>query len=169
VVAPAVATIALVLLAASGVAKLSDPAPTTGAMRAAGLPAADAVTFVFGLTEIVIASLALILGGASLVLATLLYATFSIFTFAALRKRIPVQSCGCFGREDTPPSMVHVVFNLVATAALAASVLLGTAPIDWSTPIIELLLYLGFALVGAYTSYLLMTGLPQLAELSRAR
>jgi hypothetical protein len=42
-----------------------------------------------------------------------------------------VGSCGCFGREDTPPHPVHVVVDgaLAATAAAAAVLGIG-APLD---------------------------------------
>jgi hypothetical protein len=55
VVAQAVATIALGLLGASGVAKLVDPEPTTGALRAARLPASNLLTRLLATVEIVVA------------------------------------------------------------------------------------------------------------------
>jgi hypothetical protein len=167
VVASAVAAIALFLLVASGLGKLTDPGPTTGAMGAARLPASRALTYTFGVIEILAASLGLLLAGIGLAVSAALYAAFSIFTLAAVRKRIPVQSCGCFGREDTPPSLLHVAFNAGATIALTVSVLYGLSPIEWSASLLELTLYVGFALFGAYSSYLLLTRLPQLIALIR--
>lgn len=167
-VAQAAATIALGLLAASGVAKLVDPDPTTGAMRAARLPASRLVSHALGVVEVATAVVALVVGGVAVMAAAGLYAAFSVFTFAAARKRIPVQSCGCFGRDDTPPNPIHVAFNVTATAALLAVYLLDVVPVDWGLAAGELVLYLGFAIVGVYASYLLMTRLPQLLALARS-
>lgn len=169
VVAPAIAAIALFLLAASGVAKLIDPEPTTGAMRAAGLPASNPVSYLFGMAEIGVASLALVFGGMGVILAAILYAAFSIFTIAAVRRQIPVQSCGCFGREDTPPSLLHVSFNIAATIALLTSTVLDLSPIDWAMPAVDVALYVAFALLGAYSSFLLLTRLPQLFAMVQTR
>lgn len=163
--AQAVAAIALGLLVASGTAKLADPEPTTGAMRSARLPASKPITYALGVFEIVVGAAALMAGGPGLVAAAVLYAGFSIFTFAATRKRIPVQSCGCFGRDDTPPSLIHVVFNLSATVALLALTATGTGAVDWGLPTLQLALYLGFAALGAYVSYLMLSRLPQLLDL----
>jgi uncharacterized membrane protein YphA (DoxX/SURF4 family) len=167
VLAQAVAAIALGLLAASGLAKLVDPEPTTGAMRSARLPASNLVTYVLGTVEVLLASASLAVGGGVvLVGAAILYGGFTVFTFAATRKRIPVQSCGCFGRDDTPPSPLHVSFNLGAMVSLLAVASLGVSPIDWSLPGPQLALYLGFTAIGVYVSYLMLSSLPQLLDLS---
>lgn len=163
--AQAVAAIALGLLAASGLAKLVDPEPTTGAMRSARLPASNSITYALGVVEMVLAAAALVSGGPGLLGAAVLYGGFTVFTFAATRKRIPVQSCGCFGRDDTPPSLIHVVFNLSATVTLLVLAAAGTGPIDWALPALQLVLYLGFAAMGVYLSYLLLSRLPQLLDL----
>lgn len=171
VVAQAVATIALGLLAFSGIAKLADPDPTTGAMRAARLPAAGWISRGLGLIEAVVAVVAVValgIGGVAVAAAALLYLSFSVFTFAAVRNRIPVQSCGCFGREDTPPSGVHVVFNALSTVALVFLAITTTPPVDWSMPVVETLLYLGFAVIGVAISLLLLTRLPRLRDLTRS-
>ncbi len=40
----------------------------------------------------------------------------------ALRTGAPISSCGCFGKIDTPPSMVHVVLDVAfAGVAIAAA------------------------------------------------
>jgi len=169
VVAQAVATIALGLLGASGIAKLIDPDPTTGAMRAAHLPSSKSLTYLLGLIEVGSAILALAIGGPSVVVAALLYLGFTLFTFAAVQNRIPVQSCGCFGREDTPPNALHVAFNAVALISLVVVVWSGIPTIDWGLPVAQLLLYLTFAAVGVSASYLTLTRLPQLLALASHR
>ncbi|HET7846614.1 MAG TPA: MauE/DoxX family redox-associated membrane protein, partial [Acidimicrobiia bacterium] len=97
-VAQGITTIALALLAASGVSKALDPDPTRGALKAAHLPSSRAAVVALGLIEVVAAMAGIVAGGRWLALAGALYLGFSVFTFAALRGRIPVQSCGCFGR-----------------------------------------------------------------------
>lgn len=164
--AQAVAAIALGLLAASGLAKLVDPEPTTGAMRSARLPASNLVTYALGAVEVLLAVGSLTVGGLAVLGAAVLYGGFTVFTLAATRKRIPVQSCGCFGREDTPPSPIHVLFNLAATGSLFALASLGIGPIDWGLPGVQLALYLGFTAIGVYVSYLMLSHLPKLLHLS---
>jgi hypothetical protein len=166
VVAQAVAAISLGLLAASGIAKLVDPAPTTGAMKAARLPASRSVSYALGLVEAVTAFIVLVAGGLAVLVAAVLYLAFAIFTFGALRKRIPVQSCGCFGRDDTPPSAIHVVYNTVASISLFALAALSYAPIEWSLPAGELALYLSFTVIGVVASYLVLTRLPQMVAMT---
>lgn len=163
-VAQAVATIALGLLGASGAAKLVDPEPTTGAMRLARLPSSNTLSRLLGSVEIAAAAAGLAIGGVAVVVAGGLYAGFAAFTFSAVANRIPLQSCGCFGREDTPPTTIHVVFNAVSALALLLLPLLGHSPVDWTLPATQLLLYGGFATAGVYSSYLLLTRLPQLTS-----
>jgi len=162
VVAQALAAISLGLLAASGVAKLIDPAPTTGAMKAAGLPASRPISYALGTIETATALRAFVAGGPALVIASGLYLGFALFTFSAVRKRIPVQSCGCFGREDTPPNYIHVVYNITASIALVAVYALSRTPVDWSLPASEVALYVSFAVTGVVASYLVMNRLPQI-------
>ena len=168
VVAQAVATIALGLLGASGLTKVVDPEPTSGALSAARLPSSSNAARALGLVEVVVAVVGLAVGGLTLLVAALLYLGFAIFTLSALRRRIPIQSCGCFGRDDTPPTWTHVVYNVIASGALAWSFFLGRLPIDWALPPIELVLWIGFAAIGVFASYLLLSRLPQTLALAKA-
>ncbi len=158
--AQAVSTVALTLLAASGVAKLIDPDPTTGAMRGARLPSSRSTVRVLGVLEISAAVVGVAWGGAWLSLAVALYAGFTLFTFVAVRRSLPIQSCGCFGRDDTPPSWIHVVFNGLSTIALGYLMVVNGSPVPWSEPVAQVLLYSVFGLIGAYLSYLLLVRLP---------
>lgn len=164
----AIAAITLLLLGASGAAKVLDPNPTSGALASAQLPSSPLIVRSLGLLEIVTAGLGLILGGPALVGAAALYAGFTLFTWAALRRRIPVQSCGCFGREDTPPSVAHIVYNALAAVALVWGALSAAVPIPWEATLLEATLYAVFAGAGAYASYLLLARLPVVLALSRA-
>jgi hypothetical protein len=167
VVAQAVAAIALGLLGASGIMKLVDPEPTSGAMKAARLPSSNALSRLLGIVEIVVSLAGLAVAGTSIMLAATLYTAFTIFTVAAIVFSIPLQSCGCFGREDTPPTMIHVTLNVIATVALFVVFSQGRGPVDWTLPPLELSLYLGFTAIGVYTVYLLITRLPQVLATTR--
>ena len=76
---------------------------------------------------------------------------------AALRGHYPLQSCGCFGRDDTPPTIMHAGFNVVSAIALAAVALRGETPIPWDLPTTVLALFAAYGLIGAYLSWLLLS------------
>ena len=160
-VAEAVVVITLILLAASGVSKLVDWKPTSGALRAANLPSSSLWVWILGSMEIGAAAVGLFFGGFWMTPALLLYAGFTGFTFWALRSDVPLQSCGCFGKDDTPPTAIHVVYNSSATFALTFGVATGSVPIDWTGPFGETLLVFAFAVIGSYLSYLLLAELPK--------
>jgi hypothetical protein len=167
VVAPAVAAIALGLLGASGVLKLVDPEPTTGAMRVAHLLSSNALSRLLGFVEIAVAVATLVSAGIWTLAAAGLYGAFTVFTAAALLTHLPLQSCGCFGREDTPPTAIHVVFNAIVTGSLVFLYFTRAGAIDWALPMGELVLYLGFSAMGVYATYLLLTRLPQILQLTK--
>jgi hypothetical protein len=110
--------VAAALLAIGGVMKAFRPHDTANALRGVGLPSWLALVRVGGLVEVVIGVSALVTGGTvSAALVALSYLGFLGFVLAALRADVPVASCGCFGKVDTPPSRVHVGINLAAVAA----------------------------------------------------
>jgi hypothetical protein len=165
----AVAAIALGLLAAAGVAKTADPIPTSAALRASHLPASPWLVRFLGVVEVAAAVGGLAFGGLWVVAAAMLYLGFLLFTTLAVRNVVPVQSCGCFGREDTPPSWFHVAFNLIALFGLVGVMATNGSPIPWDVPLMETLVYLGFAALGTFLSYLLLTRLPQTLAVSHPR
>ncbi len=82
--------------------------------------------------ELALGGLAFAVGGAGLwwgVAAS--YLAFGAFVFLALRRGTMIGSCGCFGREETPPHAIHVVLDLllVSVAALTA-IVSPAAPLD---------------------------------------
>jgi hypothetical protein len=103
----------------------------------------------------------LVLGGAWLAVAAALYAGFFVFTLTAVRRQLPIQSCGCFGRDDTPPTWLHVTFNVIASLGLAYLAVLARPAVPWDDPALELTLYLSLSLVGAYLAYLVLSQLPR--------
>ena len=122
-----------------------------------------------GAVEVAASILGLLLGGPWVIAAAVLYLGFLVFSWLALRNVVPVQSCGCFGQEDTPPSWFHVVFNLIALIALVVVGVTNGSPIPWNAPLVETSVYLGFAAVGTFLSYLLLTRLPQTLTVSMSR
>jgi len=150
------ALVAGLLLAAAGALKVVDPAMTAGALRALGLPSSPALVRVGAAVELVLGVAALVIGGAvtwALVAAS--YLAFAVFVAAALRSGKPVGSCGCFGREDTPPHIVHVVLDLALAGAAVGAAATGVVPLDavTSSPgqgtVVVLLSLLGVGLIYA--------------------
>jgi len=113
------------LLGLAGLGKLRRPAPTAAVLRALGLPGSDLLVRAGAAVEIVVAVGAVAFGNrvfAAMVAAS--YLAFAGFVLAAMRRQVPLRSCGCFGRADTPPSAVHVVVDL-AFAGVAGAVAAG--------------------------------------------
>jgi hypothetical protein len=123
--------IAAVLLAVGGAAKACQPRDTAQALIAVGfrfprLLPARAVVRVGGAVEAVIGTAALLVGGPVLcALVALSYVAFTAFVVTALRTGAPISSCGCFGKTDTPPSVVHVVLDLAFAGVAAAAAIVG--------------------------------------------
>ena len=151
------------LLVLSGGTKLRDPAPTRGALRTAGLPSSGWVVSALAATEIVAGATGLLVPHpAPAVGVAVLYAGFAGFVGVALATGMPLQSCGCFGRSDTPPGVTHLVVDLLgATAAVAIAIgggvdllaILAAQP-GFGIP------YLGFVAIGTVAIGLLITDLP---------
>ncbi len=161
--------IAAVLLAIGGAAKAVRPRDTALALTAVGvrfprLLPGRVVVRVGGALEAVIGATALLVGGPLLcALVALSYVAFAGFVLVALRTGAPISSCGCFGKVDTPPSVVHVILDLAfggvaAAAAIVGEVALPDVLVD--QPLLGmpflLLLVIGCALV-----FLAFTSLPK--------
>jgi len=123
--------IAAVLLAAGGAAKAVRPRDTARALTAVGvrfprmLPG-RVVVRIGGAIEAAIGVAALLVGGPVLcALVAASYLAFAGFVVVALRSGAPISSCGCFGKVDTPPSMVHVVLDVAFAGVAAAAAFTG--------------------------------------------
>jgi hypothetical protein len=158
------------LLVGAGFGKVRDPAPTQGALAAASLPATRPAAVSLGAIEIAAGVFGILAGGLVAALAVAaIYAGFTGFVAFAMVRKLPLQSCGCFGREDTPPSLYHVVIDLLAAAG-AVAYGFGAAPslpnvvADqplWGVP------YMAFVVIGVYTLYLILAELPRLDAIAR--
>lgn len=126
------ALVAAALLALAGAQKVLDPSMTVGALRALRLPASPGLVRVGAASELALGALALGVGGPVIWwLVAASYVAFGGFVLAALQRGTMIGSCGCFGREDTPPHATHVGLNVaLAAVALWASRALSGAPID---------------------------------------
>jgi hypothetical protein len=115
------------LLAFAGGLKIVRPAPTSGALRAMGLPSARPLVRSMGLGEVLVGvAAAVTFARPLLVLLAAAYLAFAAFVAAALGRNTPLQSCGCFGQTNTHPSAVHLGLNLAAATTAFAAALTGT-------------------------------------------
>ena len=103
---------AAVLLVAAGATKLSRPAGGSAALL--GFQTRAGVVRLIGALEAAAGVAALLVGGPAVWAVGLLYAVFALVVLRAVLAG--ADSCGCFGRLDAPPSLIHVVGNLVLAA-----------------------------------------------------
>ncbi len=151
-----VAGIGAVLLVVAGIAKLWSPNETATAIASVGLFRSRLAVRALGAAEIAV-------GGAVLLspsrpahaLLAGFYALFAAFVGLAKKREVPLRSCGCFGKLDTPPSTIHVVADLIVAAAAASAVVFGS---DLNPPM-GAIAWVGVA-VGAYLAYGILTALP---------
>jgi len=156
---------AALLLAAAGALKAFDPTNTVGALRALGVGVPRPVVRGGGAIELIIGMWAVVTGA---VVAALLvaasYLLFSVFVLVALRRQVPIGSCGCFGKVDTPPSRVHLVVNGGAVAVALAVAVGGPVPLvdvlaDQPAAGVPFVIFTLTAVGGAF---LALTALPRL-------
>lgn len=143
------------LLAVAGVMKVYRPKYTVGALRAAGLPANNALVRLLGAAEVGVGIAALSTDAPMWAAAIgAFYLAFALFVVHALRSGIPISSCGCFGSPDTPPSVGHVVIDLAAFVVALAVALNPVGP--WvGLPGVNIWTGAAFLLFSAATVYLL--------------
>jgi hypothetical protein len=123
--------IASVLLAIGGAFKALRPGDTANALVAVGVPVPSVlptrvVVRAGGIVEMSIGVAALFAGGPVLcALVAVSYLAFAGFVVVALRAGAPISSCGCFGKVDTPPSVVHVVLDVAFAGVAVAAAFTG--------------------------------------------
>lgn len=164
-------TIAVALLALGGAFKAASPADTATALRGVGLPGWPLLVRLGGVLEMAVAVVALATGGrAAAALVAISYLGFAGFVAVALARGVPIATCGCFGKADTPPSVVHLVINLgAAAAALAVVVDPGVALADVvADQPLEGVPYLLLVATGVYLTFVALTRLPRLLVTIRA-
>ena len=143
-----------VLLVLTGIAKLRRPGDVERALRDFGAPTFRGSGVVLGGVEIVV-GLGALLTPAVLWAQAVLYLGFALWVIAALRRQVPIASCGCFGRDDTPPTGAHVFLNLVGAAASMMAPLTSAEPIVGAG--LGLVAQLVAMIAGAFLAYLVLT------------
>lgn len=154
----------MALLTGAGLMKLVRPAATAGALRAAHLPSSMATVRSLGVVEVSVGATGIITGSsASAAAGAVVYGAFALFVMYALGRALPISSCGCLGSADTPPSVIHVVLDLVAVAILVVAALSPIGP--WGglgeVSIGDALTSTLFTGVTVYLLYALIAVLPQ--------
>lgn len=150
--APAAAVFSLLLIV-TGIAKIVRPADVEKALKRLGMPAFGGVGVAIGVVEVVVGAAALLIPQLLFIQAGM-YALFAVWVFVALRSGSPIASCGCFGRDDTPPTVAHIALNVLAVVVSSLAVI--GPPLD---------LEVGFGgvatavaiVVGVFLSYVLLT------------
>lgn len=152
------------LLALGGALKVVRPVETSTALGALNLPAHHGLVRALGVIEITIGAAAF--ATAAPLASTFMagsYLGFAGFVMMARHAKTPVQSCGCFGKAETPPSLTHITVNLTAAAIAVAT---AVRPLPQLSELlanqpgagIPLLMLTG---VTIYVLYILLTALPQ--------
>lgn len=119
------------LLVAAGATKVVDPLPLVRALHSVGVRLRKRVVRVFAAGEVLLGAAAVVIGSRLLAAGVALsYAGFTAFVALARARGGVLASCGCFGKDDTPPTRTHIA--VTAAAALVAAVVavrpLGALP-----------------------------------------
>ena len=159
------------LLAIAGLTKLRHPESAAAALAAARLPGRTSLVRLLGAVELAAGVLALAEPRPPATVAVgVLYFGFGAFLLNLLWAGVET-GCGCLREPETPPSAVHVAFNLLAAGIASLAIVLEPPPLVEFVP--ELPLYGVPAVVGVatavYLSYLVIAYLPRtLAAYRRA-
>lgn len=116
---------AAVLLVVAGATKLSRPA--AGSASLLGFRTRSGVVRLIGALEAAAGIAALLAGGVAAWVVGLLYAAFALIVLRAVVAG--ADSCGCFGRLDAPPSLIHVAGNLALAAVSFAAAGAASPPV----------------------------------------
>ncbi|MBM3674852.1 MAG: hypothetical protein FJW88_07810 [Actinobacteria bacterium] len=150
------------LLCVAGVAKLADPTMTVGALDRLGVHVAPSTMRFGGGAEALLGATAAVTALSWIAaLVAVSYGMFGVFVVVAMVRGAPIGSCGCFGRADTPPSVVHLLVDVVAIVA-AVGVVRGeggglAAELDGRA--LAGVPFLALVGVGVVVAYLVMTRL----------
>jgi hypothetical protein len=154
----------MALLAGAGVLKIVRPAPTAGALSAAGLPSSALAVRGLGVLEVAIGVRGIVFGSpADAVAGSVIYGAFALFVIYAMTRRVPISSCGCLGSADTPPSLIHVAVDLTAVGVLVVGAVSPIGPWGGLDSVsigeaVPMTLFIGTTL---YLIYALIAVLPQ--------
>ena len=157
--------IAASLLAVAGMAKVVDPTMTVGALRGIGLRIPALGVRILGALEAALAIVAAVTGAPAFAMGVAAsYLAFTLFVIVAQARRLPIGTCGCFGKTDTPPSWIHVGVNLAAaTSAIAVASNNGNGILETlrAQPLAGVP-FLALIAVGTYAAFTALTVVAQL-------
>jgi hypothetical protein len=154
------------LLVAAGAAEVVRPQPIVRGLRGLGLPMDKWLVRLGAIGECILGVSALLSSSRPVaVLVAFSFLGFAAFVVAALQRPGRVSSCGCFGAEESPPSPLHLIIDLVLFGFAVAAVVDRPLPLRlfvvrhpaMSVP------FLAFVCLAAWFVYLSVTALPQLA------
>jgi hypothetical protein len=155
---------AAALLVVAGGPKIADPLPLVRALRSVGLPAGRGLVRAFAVGEVGIGLAAMVQPSrTTALLVTALYVGFTAFVGLALARGGVLESCGCFGKADTPPTRAHLVLTgLLAVAAGALAVAPPPDPVWTGTTLTSAasIVLVGFAALLAVLAHAVMAVLP---------
>jgi len=141
------------LLIVTGVAKIRSPQDVNRALAALGLPSFRSAGLLIGAAEVAV-GIAALFAAVGLLAQGILYLGFAIWVLVALRRDVPLASCGCLGKDDTPPTVGHLVMNLIAVAASLGAVAGGPIRLGEGIVGVAQLVVVG---VGVFLSYVVLT------------
>jgi len=140
-----------------------------------GLPASATAVRLGGLVAMAISVGAVVWVSRPFALAvSVSYLLLAAFVLAALLRHSPLQSCGCFGRDDTPPTIGHLVLNgagaLIAGVVALAPGQRGWGSVHLDTNPVAAALFVILTVSATALAYLALTEVPRLvASGDRAR
>lgn len=160
--ATAVAGAGLLILA--GLPKVGRPLPLQRALASVDLRVSRAGARGIAVAEVVLGGAALLMPG-RVTMGGLAgsYLAFTGFVLLARARGGVLESCGCFGEPDTPPTLPHALVTFGIAAAAAGASLSGWA---WATSTM-LPVVLGAAILGLL-SWLVIAVLPTVTPASIA-
>ena len=160
-----VATGVLVL---AGLSKIQRPSATAGALRELSIPQPVMSARLLGGFEVALGVLAIATGHWLLWLGVgLSYVGFTAFVLWALADSSRIGSCGCFGREDTPATVGHAVFNAAAAALAFVAVVDPVRITEFAGSGFEAFLSVVLIIAAIALSIVALTELPRTLMLAR--
>lgn len=152
------------ILVLSGALKVVSPDSAAGALTVLGVPAPNIAVRLLGGGEMALGVSGLIVAGS--VIAGIVagaYFCFAVVAEVLRRGDKGVASCGCFGRNDTPPSLLHTGVNVLAGV-------LGVGAVVWPADDLWAVLadqpaagipFVALVLLGSYLLFVAFTALPK--------
>ena len=162
--------IAAVLLVVAGALKARQPSDTATALDRMGLIRNEMAVRASGIAELALGVAALAVADAVVVvLVAMSYGAFFIVVSVALVRKLPLASCGCFGKVDTPPSLLHLGIGLGALlAAVGMALDPAISPLEVVTGHFPAsVAYVVLVAIGVVTSFELLTLLPRARAVAR--